>query len=503
MKRQLVTGLTAGLLGISCLVAQDQPAQQGAAPQPQYAPNYRRTMWDKVQDHGQFTLGGEYFFRRITLTQPFNIVKTASIPRVLRVDESVSDTTAGLDCFAGGTDCIAGQSCSGTSVCFPTGSDDFAEVQQAAFKEHGNGNFGVVFGQYDYRSACDPYFALRARWAGGEINSNRRNDPRRTVEADGAVERRRNKDKGSDGIVVVNDLLSTNVFAVECFCDQTAALGSVCATAEITTASTIPAVGAEIFNDPTLFQFGDQAHEWNGEMRFGYTFAAACRDSFLFTPYAGIGLEGGRMNFFGRQRYWWWYVPVGFYMSYDFWGGFGIGLDADFGIMGRARYVALDEAPVNNVEREMSSRYRWELELPLYYTWDMCFCNGDGQFSIGLVPFWHGWRTKEMLQGEKPGYINSRVRAVSTDFGIAESALTTSLALDGATVVVADTATTPATIIGETFPCPAAPTIQTFTQSAALVGTDASGSLKADQIVVSPRMLNNSWGGRLEIAWSF
>jgi hypothetical protein len=280
------------------------------------------------------------------------------------------------------------------------------------------------------------------------------------------------------GVNITNDLLNSELTAVECLCHDV--------TDAIVPPTYIGTVYPDFISNPTNFRFGEQAHEWNGEVRLGYTFAAGCRDAFQFTPYSGVGYEGGRMNVLGRQRYWWWYVPVGFVASYDFWGGFGIELDADFGVMGRARYVALDEPPANNTEREMSSRYRWELELPLYYTWDCCFCEGDGQFSVGVVPFWHGWRTKALLQGEQSVTSSYRTGSLTVNDTVFDQSVSTSAVLVPFTFGDGVTET------------------QTFSQNG------QSASLAVDQQVItydtpvaSPAMLNNSWGGRLEVSWGF
>ena len=228
-----------------------------------------------------------------------------------------------------------------------------------------------------------------------------------------------------------------------------------------------------------VFPWSNKAHEWNVETRVGYTFGFGACDQFAWTPYLGVGYEGGRMAIqgFGRQKYWWFYVPVGFVLSYEFQGGFGIALDADFGMMADAHYVALDEPSILNYERKFGDRYRWELELPLTYTFQQC-CDGylsDGSMTIGLVPFWHGWRTRERLQGEQSVSFDSSSNGFrQTDTGVF---------LPGAVV--------------ENDPrlvrVAAGTEIELFTD---MVNT-------FDQPVASPRMLNNSWGGRLEVSWNF
>jgi hypothetical protein len=196
------------------------------------------------------------------------------------------------------------------------------------------------------------------------------------------------------------------------------------------------------------FHWSDEAHEWNSELRLGYGFGLGCANQFVISPYFGVGYEGARINLMGRQKFWWWYIPVGFIASYQFY-CWTLALDADFGMMADAHYIALDEPLVNNFERRFGNRYRWELELPLTCTWNTCWCNG-GWVEAGFVPFWRGWRTREQLQGEQD------------------------TASDVATV---------GRINGE----------HAFTDAV----------VRHDQPVATPSILANSWGGRLQIGFNF
>jgi hypothetical protein len=127
---------------------------------------------------------------------------------------------------------------------------------------------------------------------------------------------------------------------------------------------------------------------------------------------------------------------------------FSIALDGEFAMMAGAEYIQYDEPSVNNIHRHFDNKYRWELEMPLVYQFN---CWGSGNFSLGLVPFWHGFRTQEKLQGQVPTAFSEHDETCLQDEGF-----------------------------------------RTFT-----------GITSQNQPVATPRILANSWGGRLELGWSF
>ena len=406
MKRQLLTGLAAGLFGATSLVALT-PASMGtqlASACDQGTCYQQGTSWqDRMQRNGRFTLAGEYLYRRILERQPFDIDNVMFIEN-------------------------------GPMVCpIPIAPDErcpvdlvLAPIVQGVldpFRLHGHGNFGSVFVAYQYRANCEPYLALRARWASGEVERSHSDE---------------------DGILVRNQILHF---------DEVDGTG---------------------FRD-SFFEWSDRAHEWNVEARLGYTFGLGCQGQFGLTPYLGAGYEGGHMNLHGRQHYRWFYIPVGFVASYQFNPEFSMGLDADFGMMADARYLNLDEPSINNIERMFGNRYRWELELPLTYTFA---CWNNGHFSMGLVPFWHGWRVREMLQGEE---------SVQADFSSNGFAQTSPIGGGG----------------GRGGPIPFLPQNPDIVENVNEVEVFQDSVVTYDQLVATPRMLNNSWGGRLEFAWQF
>jgi hypothetical protein len=407
MKRQLLAGLASGLLGVGCLVAQSQ-----AMTPPQQAPNYvnSRTWQQRMALNGHFTIAGEYFYRRLLETQPFEIVN--------------------FEYFLEGPEV---RHESGAVETVPVIANIIDPVRTRT-----HGNFGAAFVQYAYRGCNEPYLALRGRWSSGEIDTHH-----------GHRHFGERREEGDDDVEVDNDIQDYN---------------------EVDRPD-------HPFR-PVTYVWDNHAHEWNVEGRFGYTFALGACNQFYFSPYLGVGYEGGRMavDGFGRQKYWWFYVPVGFLASYEFMSGFGIALDADFGMMADAHYVAIDEPPVNNYERKFGDRYRWELELPL--TWTFIGCWSDGQFTLGLVPFWHGWRTRERLQGELPTSFDRVTNGFTKE--------TTDVTMPGPVVVYPDVSSANGSFTSDG-------EFATFTD---LVVT-------RDQPVTSPRMLNNSWGGRLELTWNF
>jgi hypothetical protein len=193
------------------------------------------------------------------------------------------------------------------------------------------------------------------------------------------------------------------------------------------------------------FLWSNRAHEWNVEGRVGYTVCLGGQDEMGLSPYSGVGYEAGHMTLVGRQYYSWWYIPVGFVASYDWQNGFMLCVDADFGMMAGSRYIRLDEPTVNNIEREFGNRYRWELEMPVSFT--------GCDWAVAIVPFWRAWRVRDNLQGIRETRFDS--------------------AVDG--FVIAPTET-------ELF---------------------RDMRVKFDQPVVSPAILSNSYGGRLEFSWYF
>jgi hypothetical protein len=392
MKRQLIAGLTVALLGVGCLIAEQQPSP------------YCQPVWQsRLQANGHFTLAGEYFYRRVLRTQPFDIHNVMFI-----VD---------------GPEISSGHDSIGIHV--PLVQDILHHSRQ-----HANGNYGSAFLSYYYRGACEPYFALRGRWASGEVQQG---------------------GKWRDGVSVYNDIL--RYFEHETGEGEFVGPGFI----------------------PTRFDWSQNAHEWNAEVRMGYTFGWGCYSAFQVTPYLGAGYESGHMNFVNRIQYSWFYIPVGILASYQTLNGFGIALDADFGMMGGSRFINLDEPTINNIERQFGNRYRWELELPLTYTFNSCWMNG---FTIGLVPFWHGWRVKELLQGEQPARYD--------------------IVFNGFEQIAA---TPPFVPPGELSPAlPINPEESTFVTE---LETISAGVVTMDQPVASPRLLNNSWGGRLEFGWQF
>jgi hypothetical protein len=424
MKRQLIAGLAAGLLGVSGLVAAQQQGDQSQGSQYQGS-QYQGQMLQGWQDYpgqtwqqkmcksGRFTLAGEYFYRNIKEKQPYSLTNHMDFFVPVGLVEIAADA-------------------------FQVGYAEL-ELDQTVLQSwsvKGHGNFGAVFTAYQYRNNDEPYFALRARWSSGSVHKKHHHDGTSAV-----------------GPYVFNDLLDyveTATFSptFEVFFN--------------------PEQGPSQFI-PTQFVWGDQAHEWNVEARLGYTFGGGCCNEFGLTPYLGVGYEGGRMNLVGRQEYWWWYIPVGFVASWQFNPNFSMALDAEFGMMAGARYVQFDEPSINNIHRQFDNKYRWELELPLNWQFP---CWGRGNFSLGLVPFWHGWRTWEKLQGEMTVHRNVSGNGFES---IAQFAVLQDP--DGV-------------ITGQSFDFPNT----TFFNN--LVET-------YDQPVATPRMLNNSWGGRLEFGWTF
>jgi hypothetical protein len=408
-------------------------------------------MWNRVQDNSTFTLGGEYFYRHLQVHNPFRMTNVL----VSAVNDVLAALTVG--------DPVIGP---GLPVEVTSAMASFPLVVQQPldpFKFNGHGNFGSAFGSYRYRGACDPYLEVRGYFASG------------TLERGEHCHRHGNRHHGDDSIVVTNNIPLINKD-----------LGA------LTDITTIPeAIAfAERLLAPAEFEFSNRAHEWEAEARFGYTWGYGCRQQFMVSPYLGVGYQAGRMNFAGRQRYWWWYLPVGLLATYDFWGGFEIGLDADFGCMGRAHYEVLDDPMINNINREMGSRYTWQLELPLSYSW----CS----FSLGLVPFWHGWRTKDLIQGERNAVHDEASLEVAV---AAAAAIEAAIPLDVTCSSSVFCATTGCEALALTAGC-----IESAISAriaAAIAAAAATGTRSADQPVASPAMLNNSWGGRLELGWSF
>jgi hypothetical protein len=421
MKRQLLAGLAAGLLGVSGLVAQQQPASMGQQGQMMQGwQQYPGQTWrDRLCQTGRFTLAGEYFYRTVREKSPFSLVNFMVFNH-------------------GDVDLI-----DGTLVPDFTNPQIAFQTVLSPWSVKGHGNFGTVYTAYQYRNNDEPYFALRARWASGKL-------------------KRRHSD--DDGVTVTNDILAYIATVPGEF-------------QNVDFDTTAPFTFSPFFTGDNFFvsqpfHFGRQAHEWNVEARLGYTFGAGACDQFGFTPYLGVGYEGGRMTLpnAGRQLYWWWYIPVGFVASYQFNPNFSMALDGEFGMMADASLVRFDDPATNNIHRKFDNKYRWELELPLNYQF---VCWGCGTFSLGLVPFWHGWKTWEKLQGE------STTRHDLTQFGV-EATTNVQLGL-----LVAGGALT---------------TVDVDMPSHYLFQNVVE---EFDAPVATPRMLNNSWGGRLEFGWMF
>jgi hypothetical protein len=443
MKRQLVAGLAAALLGVGSLAAAQQQQTNDVQQQQQQSGAWYGQAWQQYpgqtwQDRlcgtcAKFTLAGEYFYRNVKEKQPYSL-------------------TSDMLFFVPGGKILplaAGSSCDDPTC--GTVADIFYEpsfLEQtvlASWSVKGRGNFGSVFTSYQYRCVGEPYFALRARWASG------------------SVEQRHHENAPVDGYVFNDNLIYVEeVEFVESACIESDP--DFCDGVFITDVDQ----GLDRFF-PVQFTWGDQAHEWNVEARMGYTFGLGACNQFGFTPYLGVGYEAGRMNLVGRQMYSWWYIPVGFVASYQFTPGFSMALDADFGMMAGAQYIQFDEPAINNIHRHFDNKYRWELELPLTYQFN---CWGNGNFSLGLVPFWHGWRTWEKLQGEM-----TTAHTLFNNGYVATNQVYDVFNPSGTEIAIA------------------------------FAETDANFASNLveyqDQPVATPRMLNNSWGGRLELAWVF
>jgi hypothetical protein len=444
MKRQLLAGLAAGLLGVSGLVAQQQPASNGQQQQQMqqsgawYGQAWQQYPGQTWQDRlcgtcAKFTIAGEYFYRDVKVKQPYSLT---SVNLFYTPFGKITPVAEGS--------CPNPDACSTIPV--PVYAPELL-VQSVLdpYSVKGRGNFGTVFTAYQYRCVGEPYFALRARWASGEVERRHHNDTAAPV--------------FNDNLLYFEEVTS---LGTQCFAGTTN-------TCDGTFITSVNSGNSQFF--PVPFTWSEHAHEWNVEARLGYTFGLGACNQFGFTPYLGVGYEAGRMNLVGRVMYSWMYIPVGFVASYQFTPGFSMALDADFGMMAGAKFIAYDEPAINNIHRHFDNKYRWELELPLTYQFN---CWGNGNFSLGLVPFWHGWRTLEKLTGE--------VDVAHTEYGLGWDA--TNQFHD---------------VFNPTF----LPTELAYAIALRDARHERNDVVYQDQPVATPRMLNNSWGGRLELAWAF
>lgn len=142
--------------------------------------------------------------------------------------------------------------------------------------------------------------------------------------------------------------------------------------------------------------FGDdQTREYQIEARFGFDFSDLCACVHVI-PYVGIGFDEFDQTLTSTTTFnsHFWYVPFGIRFSYQVTSAFSAGLRASYGPTFGGRWSVTSGGSI-------PSRYIWQAEIPLMYT----FCGCHFPIDIALVPFAKGWAYGS--QGDLIGQTNT------------------------------------------------------------------------------------------------